>query len=126
MKDELLALATRVEELTGPDREVDAAIMGQFTHDVESDDGDFWWQPHGEQGQRVPDFTGSLDAVLLLLLSGWDWLKCLDERGHTIFAVYGPDGSELGRAVYCLSDVLALLTAILRARAQAQEAGHGD
>ena len=66
-REKLIALAERVEAASGPDRELDAKIASLFSNDVESDDGDFWWGPHDQIPQRVPDFTTSLDAAMMLL-----------------------------------------------------------
>lgn len=79
-RDELLALADRVEALTGPDREVDAAIavaaLGWFTIPprYEGDkvgygyidaDGVRVHPGHGGD-QMVPRLTASLDAAMTL------------------------------------------------------------
>ena len=63
-------LAARCEAATGPDREIDAAIARCFCHDVESDDGEFWWGPYDATPERVPDFTASLDAAMTLVPEG--------------------------------------------------------
>lgn len=60
-KDALLALADRVEALTGPDREVDAAI---------------WCELNGEMAVLTPNlsyYTASLDAAMTLVPEGWGW-----------------------------------------------------
>lgn len=63
-------------------------------------------------------YTGSFDAAKGLLPEGTNWLKCLDERGHVMFAVYADDGAELGRSIYADNDERCLCAAALRARAK--------
>ena len=70
------ALITSLEQAGEGSRELDARVAGVFSHDVESDDGDFWWGPFDQQAERVPDFTTSLDAALALasrVLPGWSY-----------------------------------------------------
>lgn len=59
-------LVKRLSAATVGSRELDAAVAGIFVHDIESDDGDFWWGPFGQQAERIPDLTTSLDAALAL------------------------------------------------------------
>lgn len=67
MKDAatLLALAERVEALSGPDREVDAKIA----------DAIHWDDPIVyEDDPRLLAFTASLDAAMTLVPEGWNWM----------------------------------------------------
>lgn len=66
-----MTLLSRLAQAKGPDRELAAAVMRALGHRVESDDGDFWYGPHDQPPQRVPDLLASLDAVLSLLPEGW-------------------------------------------------------
>jgi hypothetical protein len=75
-------LIKRLEEAEEGSRELDARLAGVFSHDVESDDGDFWWGPFDQQATRVPDFTTSLDAARDLAdrtLPGWAWEIRMDQ-----------------------------------------------
>jgi hypothetical protein len=124
--NQLLALADRCEKASGPDRDLDAAIMGLFTNSVESDDGEWWYGPHDEMPGKVPAFTASLDAALSLVPEGWvtadannlnissnlgGWAWCLDngaDCGHPRFR------DAVAKAK---TPPLALCAAALRARA---------
>ena len=117
-------LADRVEALQGPCRETDAAIMGLFTHSVESDDGDYWYGPHDQMPIRVPDFTGSLDAAAALVPEGWEgrliWTHNLD--GKMVHYVKGHGGHKGYGGPHYASPALALTAACLRARTAALRA----
>jgi len=90
----------------------------------------FGWQFHGYRGRTFTqiwcrehiDVDGCPNYLTDIRLTfadikarGWHWLKCLDERGHTMFAIYDDAGSELGREIYTTSDEIAAITALLRA-----------
>lgn len=104
----LVELAERCEKARGPDRELDRAIAN----------GVIGWPMFAIPGNRSWQFTASLDAAKSLMPSGCNWLKCLDERGHTMFAVYADDGTELGRSIYAGDDAPSLCAAALRAQAK--------
>ena len=115
-------LITRLEEAAEGSRDLDARVASVFSHDVESDDGDFWWGPFDEQAERVPDFTTSLDAALALaerVLPGWEWLLRTDEeRGFMVNCWRKGDEPNMGDECfpsYAATPVLALCAAILRA-----------
>lgn len=119
---ELLALAEQCENASGPDRVLDAAIMGLFTNSVESDNGEWWWGPHDAPPQRVPAFTASLDAALALVPEGMAWSvgqnvhhKHWLARVQIIDADGGP--TSVGRCEGAATPALALCAAALRARA---------
>ena len=116
-----MTLSDQVEAATGADRELDAlifvAVNGYEKRHNERLGFDQYWKDGRWVGLgSMPPYSTSIDAALTLVMKGWDWLKCLDERGHTIFAVYAGDGAELGRSIYTNSDVRALCAAALRAR----------
>jgi hypothetical protein len=67
----LLDLAGRVEAATGPDQELDVAIVyalhpdiGKYEGQCIGDDPIFWHEPYRKQ--RCPCFTASLDAAMTL------------------------------------------------------------
>lgn len=117
--NDLIALAERCEAATGSDRELDAAIAGLFTHDVESDDGDFWWGPFDAAPTRVPDFTASLDAALSLVPEGWHTHLALQDRHSLRWKWHLRGGFGVNAESRAQSAALALCAAALRARAAA-------
>lgn len=80
-KETLLRLAERVEAATGPDRELDVAIVYALHPDIGRYEGQcigdppiFWHDPYRKQ--PCPKFTASLDAAMGLVPEGvWDHLK---------------------------------------------------
>ena len=79
-KDELLALAERVEALTGPDREVDWAVVTAIGK------ADFYLQYAKaplKYRELVPAYTASLDAAMSLVPEGWR-LGSLNERAKRV------------------------------------------
>jgi hypothetical protein len=113
-------LADRVERLTGPDREVDAAIMRLFTNSVESYDGDFWYGPHGTIGEPVPAYTASIDAALTLVPEGWAWMAgCAAGEGFfASLAIMDEECRAPEVDVTASTSALALTAACLRAIAK--------
>jgi hypothetical protein len=88
-EDELVGLATRCEQATGPDRELDALIrcavfapQGAFvrrspvngawcTYEIGYGGKERLWEPRGlSQEARVGAFTASLDAAMALAVEG--------------------------------------------------------
>lgn len=115
-KADLLALAERVEALTGPDREVDA--------EIEAARG---W-PDVQWTGEAPRYTASLDAAASLVPAGWT-LDTLHEWDAAHLRARGPWQGMLKRRVrhnytvrsQCLhaaTPALALTAAALRARAE--------
>lgn len=82
-RDEWLTLAKRCEKATGPDREIDVAIIRAAYPDIgecaplcEGDEPVFWHAPYCKQ--PCPTLTASLDAITGLIetrLPGFAW-KC--------------------------------------------------
>lgn len=79
--DELLALAARIEHLTGPDREVDAEIAVAVSGDKgawvvgPSPQSVFahqpgWYRTSDDKSHQAPTFTASLDAAMTLVFEG--------------------------------------------------------
>lgn len=122
MRDELLALASRVEALTGPCRETDIAILTHpaFGYRDISDDGslfdrgnDGYWSLEGEGGfVALPSPTASLDAAMTLVLEGYDWIIGHTNSGLTIYAEVGGTGGDFTR--FAATPALALTAAALR------------
>ena len=73
-KDELLALAERVEALTGPDREVDAAIA-QAVGAEHGPRETVYYESRSVHyiDEIAPAYTASLDAAMSLVPEGWRW-----------------------------------------------------
>jgi hypothetical protein len=84
---ELAKLIERVEQATGPDRELDAAILKHLGGDpwagrVRFPSGEGRWYDGGSS-----DITASIDAALALtdrlLPTGWCWKIAFEERRYT-------------------------------------------
>lgn len=67
-KATLLALAERVEALTGPDASTNADILRAFGWT--SGNGGIAVRPDGSLSSWVPDYLGSLDATMTLVPEG--------------------------------------------------------
>lgn len=143
---ELVALAERCEKATGPDRELDAAILvatsgdelriengGVICRTSDPDYGDGW----APAGFDIPEFTKSLDAAQLLLTRTAAWiigsgvpeLLKLEPR-YLAARPWARIGNNQGRPDCTgATPALALCAAALRARAalaQASAQGDGD
>lgn len=117
MSGELMALAERVEALTGPDREVDALIAGTEAATA------IW---HSED--ETPLYTASLDAAMTLVPEGWyvhrlhQWVA----DNFTWSCDLAKKDMRLARPVSvedCATPALALCAAALRARAHTEGEG---
>lgn len=117
--EELLALAERVEEAEGPDRELDREIKAAV--------GDAWdyaadWGPRDNCHPVANAYTASLDAVMTLVPEGWRLRQmnfsgpCADDRKWHLNLHGGREGGDtfVGRG---RTPALALCAAALRARA---------
>lgn len=124
---DLIALAARVEQAQGPDRELDAAIATMLG----------WTEVHGSvlrpdfRGGRppgvidwwdiVPIYTASLDAALTLVPEGYVWTLHGEPGGAGLAGVQPDRGDGDGcdySDVNAATPVLALTAAALRARAE--------
>lgn len=104
---DLIALALRVEALTGPCRETDHAIYAALNPD----------SPLPEGGRLLPwahCFTDSLDAAMTLVPEGCRFVVSTEEPGP--WAWVGVSGEDTV-ATMAASPALALTAAALRARA---------
>jgi hypothetical protein len=72
-KDELLALAKRVEALTGPDREVDTWIENHLGLARFEPAHPFRSHCDGHTRKEPKLYTASLDAAMSLVPEGWNW-----------------------------------------------------
>ena len=128
-RDELLALADRVEAATGADTLLDALVSAAVNDAVlEVQDGcrAAFHSADGARWVSVPvlPYTASIDAALTLVPSGWrihtgdftirDWSMAADCESATA-TVIGRDGPEHGHAS---TPALAITAAALRALAQ--------
>lgn len=137
MNDELLRLAERCEAATGPDRELDAAILVATSEglrlplegEIDNDDivlGDVVCTK-GFVGSSLssPDFTNSLDKAVSLVLERWAWLVeyvGVEPYPPCTADLWVPlqreDGSNFPRcSVDAATPALALCAASLRSRA---------
>ena len=104
MTDNFNELADRVEQLTGPDRYIDAEIAGAFSL------------------SDSPNYTYSLDAARTLLPQHHPWSLSSDPEagfangGYAGAGVFQKDGNDVFHAE-SITPALALLAAILRAKA---------
>lgn len=112
-REELMALAARVEALSGPDREVEIAI----------------WRLCDPIGQKNPTayplpwgglYCSSLDAALSLVPEGWEFTVGLDagEGWACVMPAGGIYPAELEKDGYATTPALALTAAALRALAE--------
>jgi hypothetical protein len=122
--DELLALAIRCEQATGPDREIDRDIglmlglydnpedLGCFDDTAEAVVGG------GGQTFAPPAFTASLDAAMTLVPEGWSGTATKRANGKGLAEVDRP--GSLRKVSWAATPALALCAAVLRARAASQ------
>jgi hypothetical protein len=124
-KAELLALAERVEALTGPCRETDAHISlvainngktGSFAN------ADKWIEAALQFHWSVAHYTASLDAAMTLVPEGWHTYFASEDR-HSLrwsWALRGGYGVTV--ASPAATPALALTAAALRARSHGEPA----
>jgi hypothetical protein len=121
--DELLALAIRCEQATGPDRELDLRIAKRreqkpIPESANRIDGEMVWS--GPLGFFLPAYTASLDAAMALVPEGCPWALCSpdgDEPAFATLAMTMAGDAEHGSGA---TPALALCAAALRARAASQ------
>jgi hypothetical protein len=112
-RDELLALAARVEAATGADRELDYAVAAAFD-----------WPDSPFMRQNARRYTESLDAAASLVPKEWRWsVETLSSAGPLALCEHWPPSGPRhphtrGEAA---TPALTLTAACLRAKAQ--EAG---
>lgn len=122
----LLALAERVEKLTGPDRGVDEMIAREVLN----------WKPPAGTGAisifTFPDFTASLDAAMTLVPEGW-WVAKLEQwrtgaptRTWASTLRLDPHNDEEVHKSGKPSAALAICAVALRALARASQLSAGD
>jgi len=119
-KDELLALAERVEALAGPDRGVDARIciaLGLSKDNVMV--GEDGWCINSDTNPnpyRSPIYTASLDAAMSLVPEGaWWWVEAQPLHRSRFLAGCGNEQIHSGA-----TPALALTAAALRAIAETE------
>jgi hypothetical protein len=111
-RDELLALAERVEALDGPDRDVDAAVAKIIGHAL------LTWRIDGKRDTTARAFTASLDAAMSLVPEGW---------GFVVGVRNGPFADCFDPQLYpnqeceAATPALALTAAALRALAEQEQ-----
>jgi hypothetical protein len=133
MTTTLSDLISRVEKLTGPDREVDAAIWeateaNQDYKSIHHYGGDlvirYYPGPPEPTYHRLPRFTASLDAAMTLVPEGRGWV--LKSVARTCEArISGEDGTPRFIGASAATPALALAAAALRARAALNDGGGG-
>jgi hypothetical protein len=120
---DLTSLIERVEKASGPDRELDVAVDLALFPDHRIS-GDHILDRMGF-GKPIPHYTASLDAVMALMPDGHGWLvgngRTRPDEPLGGAQICSLDGKELVAESEASTPVLALLSAILRAR-QAMEA----
>ena len=120
---DLLDLAARVEAAAGPDPRLDCLIenalgLAKFERDPHMGYGD------ADYNRIDPKpFTASLDAAMMLVPEGYDWMLGRTNSGLTIHAEVGGRGEDY--MVFGATPPLALTAACLRAHHAIQEADHG-
>lgn len=126
MPQELLALAERCENATGPDRELDVAIYEVVSGERHRPTR---FGPEERGGHVVKAYTASLDAAMTLVPEGW--ARRIDYRPAGLDLPVGCDTSPAIAMVYrslaeayrgdAPTEALALTAAALRARAHQSE-----
>lgn len=112
-------LSERVEQLEGPDREIDRAIKQAFDHDWDySTDWNYWDALKRETVSRpvAKPYTASLDAAMSLVPEGYSWILYSDgscEVGPTPIAGSMMDAEFTADAA---TPAIALCAATLKAR----------
>jgi hypothetical protein len=119
-------LAERCEAATGPDRELDIAILTHpaFGYRDVFEDGrlfdrgnDGYWSLEGdEKNGPLPSPTASLDAAMTLVPEGWEWAVGMVE-GKRIAGCRQPGPGAPCPEIEAATPALALCAAALRARA---------
>jgi hypothetical protein len=102
----LLDLAGRVEQLEGPDRELDEVIR----HALEG------WHK-GARLTNNPPVTASLDAAMSLVPEGWQWKAMSDNGGKPYARLWRPEPFATTFSDEAATPTLALTAACLRAHA---------
>lgn len=133
-RDELLALADRVEALTGPDRETDKAILLTLGYSWRG--MAYWFHDDSRQWKGDTHFTASLDAAMSLVPSD-SWHEIKGPRKYLNIPTPSPNywSAHLARwnhefqvAGWGATAAIALCAAALRALAHqstAAQAGEG-
>lgn len=116
-------LADRCEHATGPDRELDVAIVEAFGWRRK---GGFWsgeyWERRNERlwFLQIPKLTGSLDAAMSLVPEGWRFAGSqtmrLDFYAHLITRELTDKGAKAHAEGHGDTLALAICAAALRAR----------
>jgi hypothetical protein len=117
-KDELIALAERVEALTGPDRGVDTWIENHLGLARFEPAHPFRSHCDGDTRKEPKPYTASLDAAMSLVPEGWASVHGWDYPDRASRVIFmDDDGDPLfrGRAA---TPALALTAAALRAIAE--------
>lgn len=139
MTDDLLALAERVEKLTGPDREVDKEIWLATSEGVTRNR---WSYTHAATGRVcevdetreesggliiVPAFTSSIDAAVMLAPAGQILVRTggakPDFTGHTQPYAHIDCEGPLDSEAWAATMPLAMCAAALKARSKSSTEG---
>ena len=104
MRDTLAALIERVEQATGPDLELDAAIVASLKLYIIA------------LMSGVPHYTASIDAAVSLVPEGWVWVVGNMGNAH----VYEERTAGKSVTAEAATPALALTAAALRARMESE------
>jgi hypothetical protein len=114
---DLLRLADEVAAATGPDRELDEAILIAIGGKKKSAD---WWLGFAYIGRVIPAYTASLDAAMMLLRPEWGYEQRrpsdLGTHGCSVEIWWVPAFPQKVHAI-AATPALALCAAALKARA---------
>ena len=114
-KQELIALAERVEELEGPDAKVNADILRALGW---TEHGFVAFTPSGHKAMVIPDYLGSIDAAMTLVPEGFCWtVNTFGEPNKSASAYLITETNAMIRPErqYIATPALALCAAALRA-----------
>ena len=114
-------LIERLERATGPDRELDVAIVyalypdiGPYQGQCIGDEPIFWHDPYRKR--PAPSFTSSIDAALTLVPEGHGWVLDYMDPGEPDGAMVGAHACDGATFDTPRPPALALCIAALKAR----------
>lgn len=120
--NKLLALADRVEKLTGPDREVMyEAFDACMSRRESSREGVIAWSREWLAFQKLVNAEAWLNAAMMILPDEWDHMEVYrpdyQTLGWTVHVMYNANLKRTQFLGFAQSHELALVAASLRARA---------
>jgi hypothetical protein len=119
-KDELLALAERVEALTGPDRGIDTWIENHLGLARFEPAHPFRSHCDGDTRKEPKPYSASLDAAMSLVPEGWVSVHGWDYPNIATRVIFMDDDGDRQFRGRAATPALALTAAALRAIAETE------